>query len=198
MYVVRQRSNRPVREQRRAGRARAPCALLACALLVASPAWAQGEIDDYPTEPYETEDAYEADGASGGPWLGLGSAGLTLLYFPVKLAYADQVKIDILGVTEALIRLHGAVSEETARAMAEGVRRRFGTEYGLAITGVAGPAGGSPDKPVGTVFLAVADAVGGAASRRSFGGNRDAVRRWAVAGALHLLRVRLEKCGDGG
>ncbi len=88
MYVVRQRSNRPAREQRRAGRARAPCALLACALLVASPAWAQGEIDDYPTEPYETEDAYEADEASGGPWLGLGSAGLTLLYFPVKLAYA--------------------------------------------------------------------------------------------------------------
>ena len=70
------------------------------------------------------------------------------------VAYANTPKRDLLGVTEALLRTHGAVSAEVAAAMAEGVRRILRTDIGLAVTGIAGPTGGSAEKPIGTVFIA--------------------------------------------
>jgi nicotinamide-nucleotide amidase len=74
------------------------------------------------------------------------------------VTYSNAAKISLLGVPAAIIEKHGAVSEETARLMAEGVRKMAGTDIGLASTGIAGPAGGSEDKPVGTVYLALSDA----------------------------------------
>ena len=71
------------------------------------------------------------------------------------VAYANRVKTDLLGVPESVLREHGAVSEATVRAMAEGVRQRLGADVGVATSGVAGPGGGTPEKPVGTVWLAV-------------------------------------------
>ncbi|MCX7599665.1 MAG: competence/damage-inducible protein A [Armatimonadetes bacterium] len=73
------------------------------------------------------------------------------------VTYSNDAKMDVLGVPEHIIRTHGAVSEECARAMAQGARRRAGATHGLATTGIAGPTGGTPTKPVGTVFIAVAD-----------------------------------------
>ncbi len=73
------------------------------------------------------------------------------------VVYANEAKIDVLGVDPKLIEQHGAVSEEVARAMAEGARKRANSIYGLATTGIAGPDGGSKEKPVGTVYVALAD-----------------------------------------
>jgi nicotinamide-nucleotide amidase len=104
-------------------------------------------------------------------------------------AYANEVKLELLGVPQAVLEEHGAVSEEAAVAMAEGVRRRIGSEVGLSITGIAGPGGGSGDKPVGTVCLGMA--AEGAESRTRtlhFGDRgRELVRTLAAASALEWL-----------
>lgn len=103
------------------------------------------------------------------------------------VCYADESKIRDLGVPEETIRVHGAVSEEVARAMVEGVTERFGSETGIAITGIAGPEGGTEDKPVGTVWYA-ARVDGETRCRRTlFPGDREAVRRRSAQAALHLL-----------
>jgi nicotinamide-nucleotide amidase len=79
------------------------------------------------------------------------------------------------------------VSEETVRAMADGARRRFGVDLTVAVSGIAGPGGGTPDKPIGTVHIAWAAPSGVTAARRSFAGGREAVRRQTVAVALERL-----------
>jgi nicotinamide-nucleotide amidase len=94
----------------------------------------------------------------------------------------------VLGVPEALLAAHGAVSEPVARAMAEGVRRVGRADWGVGITGVAGPTGGTPEKPVGTVHLALAGPDGTSAVARQFRGDRERVRRFAAWEALDLLR----------
>src|SRR5512133_3067968 len=72
------------------------------------------------------------------------------------VTYSNAAKSRIIGVPEGLIEKYGAVSDETARAMAEGARKKLGTDMSVAVTGIAGPTGGTPDKPVGTVYIAVA------------------------------------------
>src|SRR5688572_14487189 len=96
------------------------------------------------------------------------------------IAYDNAVKRDVLGVPEPLLAQHGAVSEPVARAMAEGAIRRFGVTAAVAVTGVAGPGGGSPDKPVGTVWLACAVDGKVEARRSMFPGTRQEVRARAA------------------
>jgi nicotinamide-nucleotide amidase len=107
------------------------------------------------------------------------------------IAYANDVKIDQLGVPVALIAAHGAVSEPVAHAMADGVRQRLHADVGVAITGIAGPDGGSAEKPVGTVVIAIS---GDNTAVRTFlfPGDREAVRRFATTAALEMVRQGLE------
>ena len=108
------------------------------------------------------------------------------------ICYSNDSKIWDLAVPRELIEKHGAVSEEVARAMAEGVRARFGSDFGVAVTGIAGPDGGTPTKPVGTVWLALADAAGTLAKHRCFPTARENVKLWSSQQALDLLRRRLQ------
>lgn len=107
------------------------------------------------------------------------------------VAYANEAKERLLGVPTELLVNFGAVSREVAEAMARGVRERAGTDLGLAVTGVAGPDGGSDEKPVGTVHIALADAGGCRSEQFLFGGSRDKVRIRTAVMALDWLRHRL-------
>jgi nicotinamide-nucleotide amidase len=104
------------------------------------------------------------------------------------VTYSNESKHERLGVPNSVLKKHGAVSEATARAMAAGALRRAGSDVAVAVTGIAGPGGGVPGKPVGTVWLAWARRRGRtvhvAAELRHFRGDRDAVRRKAVRAAL--------------
>jgi len=104
------------------------------------------------------------------------------------VSYSNAAKVELLGVPTALIAAHGAVSEPVARAMAEGARLRAGVDLAVGITGIAGPGGASPGKPVGTVWIAVA-CTGRAtwAGREVWPGDRAAVREAAVGEALGRL-----------
>ena len=104
------------------------------------------------------------------------------------VAYDDRVKGDMLGVPETVLERHGAVSAETANAMAEGARQALGADVAVSVTGVAGPGGGTDEKPVGLVFLHAAGSSGEQAVELRLPGSREAVRRRAAASALHLLR----------
>jgi nicotinamide-nucleotide amidase len=110
------------------------------------------------------------------------------------VAYSNASKVRLLGVPEKLIAAHGAVSEPVVRAMAEGARGRAGADYGLAVTGIAGPSGGTPDKPVGTIWFAVTDGAGTQAAREVFAGDRETIRARGAVYALNLVRLRL---GEG-
>ena len=108
------------------------------------------------------------------------------------ITYSNRMKMDWLGVPEETIAQFGAVSKETAEAMALGARRRTGSTYALAITGVAGPDGGSEAKPVGTVFVALADAAGCNVLHRQFIGDRTRIRQFATQMALDMLRRKCQ------
>jgi len=108
------------------------------------------------------------------------------------VAYANEAKTELLGVDAALIEAHGAVSEPVAEAMAAGALRRFGADTAVAITGIAGPDGGTEDKPVGTVCFTVALAGGGSSTRTlRLPGNRNDIRERSTTVAMHLLRRAL-------
>ncbi len=108
------------------------------------------------------------------------------------VTYANEAKRDLLGVPQELLDTVGAVSEEVARAMADGARARLGTDVGVGITGVAGPGGGTPDKPVGLVHLCATSSDGGVVGREvRLGGDRAGVRARSVVVALHLVRELL-------
>ena len=108
------------------------------------------------------------------------------------VTYTNELKTRLVGVPAELIAEHGAVSEPVARAMAEGVRRALGSDYGIGITGVAGPGGGSEAKPVGTVHIALAAPDGETDHRRvRFPGDRERIRWFASQLALEMLRRRL-------
>jgi len=104
------------------------------------------------------------------------------------LAYANEVKTEQLGVSEEIIVEHGAVSEECAVAMATGCRKLFGTDYALSVTGIAGPEGGTDDKPVGTTYIGLASAHSTMATLFRFGTDRHINRTRAVNAALEMLR----------
>jgi nicotinamide-nucleotide amidase len=109
------------------------------------------------------------------------------------VAYANEVKVQRLGVPVDLLERHGAVSEPVARAMADGARARGGVDYALAITGIAGPDGGTAEKPVGLVFLALAGPRGTQVLERRFWGDRGRVQVLATSAALDMLRMELEE-----
>ena len=107
------------------------------------------------------------------------------------ICYANEAKIDILGVEPRLIEQHGAVSEEVARAMAEGARRRAKSTYALATTGIAGPDGGSKEKPVGTVYVALADDTETKVRKLFFPSERETFKQLVAQFAFEMFRRRL-------
>jgi nicotinamide-nucleotide amidase len=136
-----------------------------------------------------------AESCSGG---GIGAAltavpGASEVFLGGVIAYANAIKRDLLGVPEELLQREGAVSHGVVTAMAEGVRRISGADWGVAVSGIAGPGGGSVEKPVGLVHIAVANAHGCVAEAVRFGSSRG--RSWiqtlTVGEALNRLRLRL-------
>ncbi len=103
------------------------------------------------------------------------------------VTYSNRAKMELLGVPEATLAAHGAVSGETALAMAKGAVARAGVDLAVSVTGVAGPGGGSAEKPVGLVYLAVATKVASRSQRHVFPADRTEVRRAATVSALELL-----------
>ena len=111
------------------------------------------------------------------------------------VAYSNDAKEALLGVPRDVLVRYGAVSDETARAMAEGARRAFGTTFGVATTGIAGPGGGTVEKPVGTFHVAVAGPEGAIARHRVYPGDRERIKILAAWSALDLLRHFLADVG---
>jgi nicotinamide-nucleotide amidase len=107
------------------------------------------------------------------------------------VTYSNQSKVDLAGIPPLLLEMQGAVSEEVARGLAEGIRERIQTTIGAGITGIAGPSGGTPDKPVGTVHIAVAGPGGTRHQRFLFSGSRERVRWQAAQAALNMTRQML-------
>ena len=118
-------------------------------------------------------------------------AGSSEVFRGAIVSYADDVKRAELGVPEDVLARHGAVSAETAAAMAAGVRERLGADVAVAVTGIAGPGGGTPEKPVGLVYLHAETPEGGAGRELNLSGDRAAVRGRSTAAALHLVRTLL-------
>jgi len=109
------------------------------------------------------------------------------------VAYSNDAKVDVVGVDPGLIETHGAVSAPVAEAMAEGIRARVRTDLGVSITGVAGPSGGTAEKPVGLVFIGLASSRGVLHRRLAFGSEpgRQGIRHLASQAALNLIRLQL-------
>ncbi|MGA9531183.1 MAG: CinA family protein [Anaerolineales bacterium] len=108
------------------------------------------------------------------------------------ISYANRIKADLLGVSPATLETDGAVSQATAEQMAVGARNRLGADVGLSVTGIAGPTGGSAEKPVGLTWIGIAGPVGVRSQRFVYDGDRAAVRKQAADSALHLLLDYLE------
>lgn len=108
------------------------------------------------------------------------------------VAYADDIKCDLVGVPAPLLAEHGAVSAEVALALASGIRTSVTCDVGIGVTGIAGPGGGSVEKPVGLVYLAVVGPDGLTQTlERRFPGDREAIRNAAATAGLHLVRLLL-------
>jgi len=119
--------------------------------------------------------------------------GSSAVYLGGIVAYSNEVKMSELDVPAGLLAQYGAVSDETARAMAEGALVRLGADIAVATTGIAGPHGGSEDKPVGTVWFAIATATGSRAIKKNISGDRTGVRNRGTIVALDLLRATIEE-----
>jgi nicotinamide-nucleotide amidase len=117
--------------------------------------------------------------------------GSSRSYLGGVVVYSDDLKTTLAGVPAPLIAQHGAVSGPVAKSLAEGIRRRTGATYGVSITGVAGPGGGTEEKPVGLVYVAVADEKETEVVEKNLVGDRDRIRHWASQQALDLVRRRL-------
>lgn len=112
------------------------------------------------------------------------------------VVYDNEAKVRLAGVEPALLERTGAVSEEVAEALAEGARKALGADIGVGITGIAGPDGGTPDKPVGTVCLSVCSAGARLTRRVHLPGSRADVRDRTTTVAMHLVRRLLQGAGD--
>src|SRR5215469_13839155 len=107
------------------------------------------------------------------------------------VAYSNEAKEKFLSVRGDTLKLHGAVSKETAAEMADGARKQFGTDYAIAVTGIAGPTGGTKDKPTGTVFIAVAGKNGTIVERELNQFDREEFKRVTARQALELLKRQI-------
>lgn len=119
------------------------------------------------------------------------TAGSSNYFLGGAVCYSNALKTRLAGVPAAVIEEHGAVSKQVARYLGEGIRKRAESSLGVGITGVAGPGGGTQEKPVGLVFVSVADARGTAVRTFRFPGNRERVRFWASQMALEMIRRRI-------
>ena len=117
--------------------------------------------------------------------------GSSAYFLGALVTYADAVKVDLAGVPEATLAAHGAVSAQVAVAMAEGTRQRLGADIVVAITGIAGPDGGSEEKPVGLTYIAVADSEGHDVRRQVWDEDRAGNKRASAASALAMVVERL-------
>jgi nicotinamide-nucleotide amidase len=120
-------------------------------------------------------------------------SGSSAYYLGGFITYSNEAKVNVTGVPGELIETHGAVSEQVARALAEGCQARTGSDYGLATTGIAGPTGGTPEKQVGLVYIGLAGPSGSSAKRCQFSDrlNREAIRDRSAKTALNMLRCEL-------
>ncbi|TFG63169.1 MAG: CinA family protein [Gemmatimonadales bacterium] len=141
-----------------------------------------------------------AESCTGG-WLAheiTGISGASDVFWGGIVTYADAAKSELADVPLELIRAHGAVSAEVAEALAVGIRGRSGTDWSVSITGIAGPTGGSSEKPVGTVWIATVGPSGTSTRSIVAAGSRAEVRAEAVGCALDLLLVGMEVEGCAG
>jgi nicotinamide-nucleotide amidase len=120
-----------------------------------------------------------------------GVPGSSRSFLGGAVVYSDPLKTSFANVPPELIAQHGAVSSEVACAMADGIRKRTGATLGVGVTGIAGPTGGTEQKPVGLVYFAVSDVQKTDSFNRTFRGDRDRVRQWAAQQALDLIRRKL-------
>jgi nicotinamide-nucleotide amidase len=114
------------------------------------------------------------------------------------VVYSNLSKVELLKVPREMIERYGAVSEEVAEAMAQGVREMAKTSLGLAVTGIAGPSGGSPEKPVGTVFIALVSGEGILCQGHHFKGNREEIKFMSSEKALEMLCSYMKDLGNRG
>jgi PncC family amidohydrolase len=117
--------------------------------------------------------------------------GSSAWYAGGAVVYSDALKERLAGVPPSVLAAHGAVSAEVAEALATGIRLRLGTDLGLSVTGIAGPTGATPTKPVGLVYVGVADADGVVVTRHLWDGDRSANKRASAAAVLRLLLQRV-------
>jgi len=120
-----------------------------------------------------------------------GIAGSSAYYLGGVTSYANDVKVKLLGVTPATLEKYGAVSQETALEMSHGIRERIGADFGLSVTGIAGPGGGTPEKPVGTVWISIAQTKNHEARLFQFHGDRERIILGTSQAALNWLRLAL-------
>lgn len=125
-------------------------------------------------------------------------SGSSVVFTTGVVTYSNEAKIHLLKVPAALVGSFGAVSSEVARSMAERVRELAGTDYGVSITGIAGPGGGSAEKPVGLVYIGLADANGATTRKNLFHGSRADIRHRSTQVALDMLRQALLASGSAG
>src|SRR5690606_15735943 len=119
--------------------------------------------------------------------------GSSAYFLGSVVAYANEVKINALGVNPETRAQYGAVSEQTVAEMASGVRQRFGTDIGIATSGIAGPGGGTPDKPVGTIWIACADRNGVDTRKLQFANARLVNIKLTTTAVLNLVRLRIKQ-----
>ena len=117
--------------------------------------------------------------------------GISSVFIEGCVTYSNESKINRLGVNPSTLEIYGAVSEETAREMAEGIAKNFNTNVAISTTGIAGPGGGTNDKPVGLVYIGIYINGETSVNKYIFQGNRDEIRLGATKNALNDLRLKL-------